>query len=199
MSQKAEDGISVRSRAVACDVSKHILQAAGNNIRNVEVFTRATLAFVFADPQGDTLFGQSGLSVRHDSSPCGTRGANNMKLRMRCCALVYTLSVMLVLAAWADTSARAEENSGARGAPSGPDSVVKGDGGTLRLLVNPTATQSFPGFTIKKYGLDKKHGLELQTIPSLDSPGRKRSNSIWQRRNRRLELAGRRAHDRSRF
>jgi NitT/TauT family transport system substrate-binding protein len=44
---------------------------------------------------------------------------------------------------------------------------IRGDGGTIRLLVNPTGSQSFPGFTIKRYGLDKKYGFELQTIPAV--------------------------------
>jgi ABC-type nitrate/sulfonate/bicarbonate transport system substrate-binding protein len=48
----------------------------------------------------------------------------------------------------------------------GTQAPIKGDGGTIRLLINPSGSQSFPGFTIKRYGLDKKYGFELQTIPS---------------------------------
>jgi NitT/TauT family transport system substrate-binding protein len=43
---------------------------------------------------------------------------------------------------------------------------VKGDGGTLRLLTNPSGSQSFPGLTIKKYGLDRKYGFDLQLVPA---------------------------------
>jgi NitT/TauT family transport system substrate-binding protein len=44
--------------------------------------------------------------------------------------------------------------------------AVKGDGGPLRLLINPSGSQSFPGLTIKKYGLDRKYGFDLQTVPA---------------------------------
>ena len=47
-----------------------------------------------------------------------------------------------------------------------PETAIKGDGSTLRLLINPSGSQSFPGFVIKRYGLDKKYGFELQTIPA---------------------------------
>ena len=39
--------------------------------------------------------------------------------------------------------------------------MPKGDGGTLRLLVNSSGTQSFPPFVIKKFNLDKKYGFVL--------------------------------------
>jgi ABC-type nitrate/sulfonate/bicarbonate transport system substrate-binding protein len=41
---------------------------------------------------------------------------------------------------------------------------IKGDGGTVRLLVNPFGTNSFPPFVIQKFGLDKKYGFTLQVI-----------------------------------
>jgi ABC-type nitrate/sulfonate/bicarbonate transport system substrate-binding protein len=42
--------------------------------------------------------------------------------------------------------------------------AIKGDGGTVRLLVSPFGTNSFPPFVIQKSGLDKKHGFTLQVI-----------------------------------
>lgn len=42
--------------------------------------------------------------------------------------------------------------------------AVKGDGGPVRLLYSPFGTNSFPPFVMQKYGLDKKHGFELQVI-----------------------------------
>lgn len=47
-----------------------------------------------------------------------------------------------------------------------PAARVKGDGGTLRLLVNMSGTQSFPPYVIQKRRLDKKYGFTLQAIPS---------------------------------
>jgi NitT/TauT family transport system substrate-binding protein len=41
-----------------------------------------------------------------------------------------------------------------------------GDGGKIRLLYNEAGTNSFIPFTIKKFGLDKKHGFELVPIPT---------------------------------
>lgn len=50
---------------------------------------------------------------------------------------------------------------------SGPASAQtpKGDGGTIRLMSNPVGTQSYPPFVIKKFGLDKKYGFNLEVIP----------------------------------
>jgi ABC-type nitrate/sulfonate/bicarbonate transport system substrate-binding protein len=44
--------------------------------------------------------------------------------------------------------------------------MAKGDGGKVRLLVNPSGTQSFPPFAIQKFALDKKHGFALETVPT---------------------------------
>ncbi|MFL6795840.1 MAG: ABC transporter substrate-binding protein [Xanthobacteraceae bacterium] len=41
-----------------------------------------------------------------------------------------------------------------------------GDGGKIRLLYNEGGTNSFIPFTIRKFGLDKKHGFELIPIPT---------------------------------
>ncbi len=43
---------------------------------------------------------------------------------------------------------------------------IKGDGGVVRLLVNPSGTQSFPPFVIQKLHLDDKYGFKLETKPS---------------------------------
>jgi ABC-type nitrate/sulfonate/bicarbonate transport system substrate-binding protein len=42
---------------------------------------------------------------------------------------------------------------------------IKGDGSKVRLLYNPSGTNSFPPFVIKKFGLDSKHGFELVGVP----------------------------------
>jgi NitT/TauT family transport system substrate-binding protein len=42
---------------------------------------------------------------------------------------------------------------------------IIGDGGKIRLLYSPSGTNSFPPFVIRKLGLDKKYGFELQTVP----------------------------------
>jgi ABC-type nitrate/sulfonate/bicarbonate transport system substrate-binding protein len=44
--------------------------------------------------------------------------------------------------------------------------AVKGDGGTVRLLVNIAGTQSFPPYVIQHFGLAKKWGFSLETVPS---------------------------------
>jgi NitT/TauT family transport system substrate-binding protein len=41
-----------------------------------------------------------------------------------------------------------------------------GDGGKVRLLYNEAGTNSFIPFTIRKFGLDKKHGFELAPVPT---------------------------------
>lgn len=46
------------------------------------------------------------------------------------------------------------------------DAPIKGDGGTFRLLVNTSGTQSFPPFVLKKFALDKKYGFVLETVPT---------------------------------
>lgn len=43
---------------------------------------------------------------------------------------------------------------------------VKGDGGTIRLLVNMATTQTFAPGLITERGLDKKYGFALATVPS---------------------------------
>jgi len=44
--------------------------------------------------------------------------------------------------------------------------AAKGDGGTVRLLVNLAGTQSFPPYVIERFSLDKKYGFTLATVPS---------------------------------
>lgn len=44
--------------------------------------------------------------------------------------------------------------------------MMKGDGGKVRLLVNQSGTQSFPPFVMQKFGLDKKYGFVLETVPT---------------------------------
>ncbi len=47
---------------------------------------------------------------------------------------------------------------------SGADAAPKGDGGTIRMMLNPAGTMSFPPFVIKKFKLDEKYGFKLETI-----------------------------------
>jgi NitT/TauT family transport system substrate-binding protein len=76
--------------------------------------------------------------------------------------------LMLAVAALGCVCASAVERPRDAAASSQNSTVapVKGDGGTLRLLINPSGSQSFPGLTIKKYGLDRKYGFDLQMIPA---------------------------------
>jgi NitT/TauT family transport system substrate-binding protein len=52
------------------------------------------------------------------------------------------------------------------------DSDIKGDGGKVRLLFSPFGTNSYPPFVMQKFGLDKKHGFELQLVPGLTDQAR---------------------------
>lgn len=83
-----------------------------------------------------------------------------MKLKAHCCAQMRLLSLTVIVAAQTLVAALGAE------APPKPDTTIKGDGGVIRLLINPSGSQSFPGFVIKRYGLDKKYGFDLQTIPA---------------------------------
>jgi NitT/TauT family transport system substrate-binding protein len=47
------------------------------------------------------------------------------------------------------------------------DTAVKGDGGTIRLMVNMATTQTFPAALITQHGLDQKYGFKLETVPSI--------------------------------
>ena len=46
------------------------------------------------------------------------------------------------------------------------DADPLGDGGKVRLLYNEAGTNSFIPFTMRKFGLDKKHGFELVPVPT---------------------------------
>ncbi len=50
------------------------------------------------------------------------------------------------------------------------DPTVKGDGGTIRLMVNMAGTQSFPPYVMDKLGLEQKYGFALKTLPSATTP-----------------------------
>lgn len=43
-----------------------------------------------------------------------------------------------------------------------------GDGGTVRILINPAGTMGIGPAVIKKYGLDKKHGFTLEVVSYSD-------------------------------
>jgi NitT/TauT family transport system substrate-binding protein len=42
--------------------------------------------------------------------------------------------------------------------------AVMGDGGVVRMLLNPTGTQVWPVHAMRKYDLPKKYGFDLQTV-----------------------------------
>jgi NitT/TauT family transport system substrate-binding protein len=60
--------------------------------------------------------------------------------------------------------------TGANPLPGTAMAQAMGDGGKIRLLYNETGTNSFVPFVIKKFALDKKHGFELQPIPTATTP-----------------------------
>ncbi len=45
------------------------------------------------------------------------------------------------------------------------EAAPKGDGGTIRMMLNPAGTMSFPPFVIKKFKLDEKYGFKFETVP----------------------------------
>ncbi len=73
---------------------------------------------------------------------------------------ISSIALLALLSAGAAVVQADEVLAQATGAP------VKGDGGTVRLMMNAAGTQSFPPYVILKEGLDKKYGIVLQTIPS---------------------------------
>lgn len=48
--------------------------------------------------------------------------------------------------------------------PKGSFAAAKGNGGTIRMMLNPAGTMSFPPFVIKKFKLDEKYGFKFETI-----------------------------------
>lgn len=42
--------------------------------------------------------------------------------------------------------------------------AVQGDGGTIRMLINPAGTMSIPPVIMKKFELDKRHGINIETV-----------------------------------
>lgn len=52
------------------------------------------------------------------------------------------------------------------------DGSIMGNGGKVRLLFSPFGTNSYPPFVMQKFGLDRKHGFELQLIPGLTDQAR---------------------------
>lgn len=43
--------------------------------------------------------------------------------------------------------------------------TAKGDGGTVRMLINPAGTMSIPPLVIKQFNLDKKYNINVETVP----------------------------------
>ncbi len=52
------------------------------------------------------------------------------------------------------------------------DDVVLGDGGTIRLLYSEFGSNSFPAIFMKKLGLDKKHNITIELVPSASDQAR---------------------------
>ncbi|HEX9465408.1 MAG TPA: ABC transporter substrate-binding protein [Alphaproteobacteria bacterium] len=75
--------------------------------------------------------------------------------RKRCRGVIAAL-VLLAVGAAAPASALAAD--------------TQGDGGTIRLLVSPFGTNSFPPFVIQKFELDKKYGFTLQIVTAATTP-----------------------------
>ena len=53
--------------------------------------------------------------------------------------------------------------------PNADDASVQGDGGEIRIVINQTGTQCFPTMMVQKFGLDRKHGFELQIMTSANT------------------------------
>ncbi len=52
------------------------------------------------------------------------------------------------------------------------DDAVKGDGGKVRLLYSEFGSNSFPAVFMKTFGLDKKHGVEIELVASANDQAR---------------------------
>jgi NitT/TauT family transport system substrate-binding protein len=52
------------------------------------------------------------------------------------------------------------------GAETADPAMVRGDGGKMRILINPSGSQSFPAMLVQKFELDKKRNFEVEIIPS---------------------------------
>ncbi|MFL6795846.1 MAG: ABC transporter substrate-binding protein [Xanthobacteraceae bacterium] len=50
--------------------------------------------------------------------------------------------------------------------------VVKGDGGTVRLLYSEFGSNSFPAKAMKRFELDKKHGIVIELVASVSDKAR---------------------------
>jgi NitT/TauT family transport system substrate-binding protein len=47
--------------------------------------------------------------------------------------------------------------------------LVRGDGGKIRIIINPSGTQGFPAMLVQKFGLDKKHNFQAEIIPTANT------------------------------
>jgi NitT/TauT family transport system substrate-binding protein len=52
------------------------------------------------------------------------------------------------------------------------EDVVKGDGGTVRLLYSEFGSNSFPAIFMQRFGLDKKHNFKLELVPGATDQAR---------------------------
>lgn len=78
--------------------------------------------------------------------------------------VVTKLGILLILAGVAVVAAI--RSADAQDAAAAATANIKGDGGKVRLLLNPLGTQAWPVFAMRKYGLPNKHGFELQVVPA---------------------------------
>jgi NitT/TauT family transport system substrate-binding protein len=79
-------------------------------------------------------------------------------------AAIAITSLSLGACASSDTASPAATSSSS----SDTDTAI-GDGGTIKLLVNPSGTQSFPPYVIDTMNLDEKYGFKLEIVNSTDS------------------------------
>jgi NitT/TauT family transport system substrate-binding protein len=56
--------------------------------------------------------------------------------------------------------------TGANPLPTPDTASARGDGGKIRVIINPSGSQSFPAVLVQKLALDKKHGFVVEIMPS---------------------------------
>ena len=74
------------------------------------------------------------------------------------------LGILLILAGVAIVAVI--RSADAQDATASAAASVKGDGGKVRLLLNPLGTQAWPVYAMRKYGLPNKYGFELLVVPA---------------------------------
>jgi NitT/TauT family transport system substrate-binding protein len=78
--------------------------------------------------------------------------------------LFSLLAAVIALGTFRDAVAQPTPNT--KPGQASDTASVRGDGGKIRILINPSGSQSFPALLVQKFALDKKRGLEVELIPS---------------------------------